>query len=248
MLFSQHAFTFFWFSFVWFLRQGLAIYPWSFCLSLSSSGITGVSYHPQLCIHFFDSILLFILLCVPLILFLSAPSLKSHSFVKALRKSSDPSNENYHFLVFFWCLHCTFILLLLGACISPSTSPPHTVLGSELKALCLLGRLEPFFFFSPLPKTIILLPMPPAQLELEVCTNRPSLLVCNEAWLTFCLGWPQTAIIPISASWISEIIGMNYVTWHSKFLKFLKIWILFVNIASTLPSSACTLQGFNKYL
>jgi hypothetical protein len=66
------------------------------------------------------------------------------------------------------------------------------------------------FFFWPEPTWTVILPLrPPAT---------PSLLI-EVGWdpaLSFSffgLGWPWTRILPISSSWVAEIIGVNHYIW-----------------------------------
>jgi hypothetical protein len=57
----------------------------------------------------------------------------------------------------------------------------------------------------------ILLPMPPHSWD---CRSEPPWPVCwDEILLTFCLIWPQTAILPISTSRVAGITDENHHVW-----------------------------------
>jgi hypothetical protein len=75
--------------------------------------------------------------------------------------------------------------------------------------------------------------------------------------LTFCLGWPQTVILPISASYIARIIDLSYCTWPFLLFSYFSdrvFWFLFgwasdcfvllvPPSSCKLPCLACLLDG-----
>jgi hypothetical protein len=46
---------------------------------------------------------------------------------------------------------------------------------------------------------------------------------------TFCPDWPQTAILPISASWVVRISGLSHLAWNSLLGKFINLHFFRVN-------------------
>jgi hypothetical protein len=59
--------------------------------------------------------------------------------------------------------------------------------------------------------TMILLPVPLVALpELQMHTTMPSLLTEMGISLTFYPGWPQTTILPMSASRVAGITGTSH--------------------------------------
>jgi hypothetical protein len=50
-------------------------------------------------------------------------------------------------------------------------------------------------------------------LLITVCATTTQLVCWDAVSLTFCLSWPQTSILLISASWVATIKGMSHHTW-----------------------------------
>jgi hypothetical protein len=65
--------------------------------------------------------------------------------------------------------------------------------------------------------------LPPTQLGWQVHTHHTQCIGRDGVWLTFCLSWPQTLILPISASRVSGISGVsNHTQLEEYFLNVIK--------------------------
>jgi hypothetical protein len=65
---------------------------------------------------------------------------------------------------------------------------------------------DSYFFLHRLACTIILLSMPPIVSGITNVPHHVWLVCWDRVSLTFWLDWPQTSILPVSASWIARII------------------------------------------
>jgi hypothetical protein len=116
------------------------------------------------------------------------------------------------------CTHThTFFFLFCGE-----------ILGFGLRASCLLGRCSTIWVTALVMFWIescvfALADFGPGSSCLHLlCSyndrckgHHPQIIGWDRVSLTFCLGWPQTVIFLISASWVAGIIDMRYCTWST---------------------------------
>jgi hypothetical protein len=96
----------------------------------------------------------------------------------------------------------------------------YVVLGFEVRVSCFLGRCSvslssSFFCFSYFSDRVLHFYLGPVSHTAGITGvyHHVQLIDSDGVLLTFCPGWPQTAILLISISQVAEITGMSHCTW-----------------------------------
>jgi hypothetical protein len=108
---------------------------------------------------------------------------------------------------FFFCSSGDWSQGLVLYHLSHSTSP-----------FCIGYFWDRVSFYARAAWIVILLFELPCRTWMTDMYHYPQLLIEMGVSRTFCLGWPQTLILPISASLVARITGVSHHTWPCAFL------------------------------
>jgi hypothetical protein len=138
------------------------------------------------------------------------------------------------------------------------------ILGFELKTLHLLGRHSTAWAVPPILFALVessshffalagLDQDPPTYAShIGMTATMPSFLCWNKVLLTFCPGWPQTAILLISTSHVARTIGMSHKhlasMWPFETIKRYSKNEMYKAAASVIWHTVLWWTGFFKYI